>query len=138
MEVRKKFYNKWWFYVGVIIIILSSMVTVGFSNRRSEPRYIHNDSFMKDSKFEIIGELTAEKDAFGAVYIEGVIKNNSGKKYVNVEIIFNLYDLDGNQIGTAIAKSNTFDKHGQWKFRAVGIGANGDVASYKLIEVRGL
>jgi len=138
MEIRKRFYNKWWFYFGVIIIILSSMVTLGFSNRRSVPKHSYNDSFMKEGKFEFIGELTVEKDAFGAVYIEGVIKNNSGKKYTNAEVKFNLYDSDGNQIGTAIAKSKIYDENGKWKFRAIGLGAKGDVASYKISEITGL
>ena len=138
MEVRERFYNKWWFYMGVIIIILSSMVTLGFSNRRSVPKHNYNDSFMKEGKFEIIGDLTVEKDAMGTIYIEGVIKNNSRKKYTDAEVKFNLYDLDGNQIGTAIAKSNTFDEYGKWKFRAIGLGANGDVASYKISEITGV
>ena len=138
MEVRKRFNNKWWLIMVVIIVILSFVVTLGFSNRRSVPRYIYNHSFMKDGEFEIIGEVTAEKDAMGCIYIEGVIKNNSGKKYTNVELIFNLYDSDGNQIGIAIANSNTFDEYGKWKFRANGIGVNGDVASYKISEVTGV
>ena len=124
--------------MGIVIIILSSMVTLGFSNRRSVLRYSYNHSFMKDCKFEIIGEFTAEKDAMGNVYIEGVIKNNSGKKYTNAEVIFNLYDSNGNQIGTAVANSNTFDEYGKWKFRAIGLGANGDVASYKISEITGV
>ena len=114
------------------------MVTLGFSNRRSVPRYSYNHSFMKEGKFEIIEEFTAEKDAMGNIYIEGVIKNNSGGKYTNAQVTFNLYDLDGNQIGSAIANSNTFDENGKWKFRAIGIGANGDVASYKLSDITGV
>ncbi|MCM1992238.1 FxLYD domain-containing protein [Oceanirhabdus seepicola] len=138
MEAKKKFYNKWWFYMGIIIIILCSMVTVGFSNRRSVPRYSYNHSFMKDGRFEIIGEFIAAKDAMGTIYIEGVIKNKSGKGYTNAQLIFNLYDSNGNQIGTAVANSNTFDKYGKWKFRAIGLGANGDVASYKISEITGV
>ncbi len=124
--------------MGVIIIILSSMVTLGLSTRRSVSHNIYNYSFMKDGQFEIIGEFTSEKDAFGSVYIEGVIRNNSGKKYTNAQIIFNLYDSDGNQIGIAIANINTFNEYENWKFRAIGTGINGDVATYKLSEVSGI
>lgn len=138
MEVKKRFYNKCWVYLVVIIIILSSMVTLGFSTRRSVPKQRYNYSFLKDGKFEIIGEFTVEKDAMGYIYIEGIIKNNSGKKYKNPEITFNLYDSDGNQIGTAIANSSTFDGYGKWKFKAIGLGANGDVDSYELSEISGV
>ncbi|WP_432766945.1 FxLYD domain-containing protein [Thermoclostridium caenicola] len=51
--------------------------------------------------FEIIGDLSAEYDGF-ALYITGTIKNNKGRTLSYAQVTINLYDADGNQVGTAL------------------------------------
>ncbi|MDR0839245.1 MAG: FxLYD domain-containing protein, partial [Oscillospiraceae bacterium] len=85
-----------------------------------------------DGKFELIGEVTAEKDTF-ALYITGTLKNTTKKTYSYAQVTFNLYDADGNQIGTAFDNINNWEAGGTWKFKAMGM--ENEAASYKLVEV---
>ncbi len=47
----------------------------------------------------------------------------------------NLYDEDGNQIGTALDNLNNLADGGTWKFKAMGIDTTGDVASWELADI---
>ncbi|WP_278308467.1 FxLYD domain-containing protein [Paraclostridium sordellii] len=67
----------------------------------------------------------------------GVIKNNSGRDCTYVQVTFNLYDTDGNQVGTALANINNLEKDGTWKFKAMGMNVDGQVSSYKLADITG-
>ena len=66
-------------------------------------------------KFELIGEPVAKKD--GLYTISGILKNNTDKTYSYAQICFNVYDKDGNQLGTAIANVNNLElaAHGNLK-----------------------
>jgi hypothetical protein len=57
--------------------------------------------------------------AYGGRYIVGIVKNNSSKEYSYVEIDFNLYDKDGNQVGSSLANINNLEPYGKWKFEAI-------------------
>lgn len=90
----------------------------------------------KKEKFEITGDIEQETDQM-ATYLKGIIKNNSGKDCTYVQVTFNLYDKDGNQIGTALDNINNLEKDGTWKFKAMGVDVEGEIASYKLAEITG-
>ncbi|MEF9969939.1 MAG: FxLYD domain-containing protein [Ruthenibacterium sp.] len=72
-----------------------------------------------------------------AMYIKGIVKNNSGKDCTYVQITFTLYDKDGNQIGTALDNINNLEKDGTWKFKAMALAEEGEIANYKLTEITG-
>lgn len=95
----------------------------------------NTESKTKNKKYEIIGEITDTRNSV-TIYINGTLKNNSGKEATYVQISFNLYDKDGNQIGTAFDNINHLEKDGTWKFKAFGSDPD-KVASYKLMEVTG-
>ena len=146
-KIKKPIFKKWWFWAIVIIIIAAigsqggntgtggnEQVSGGTSNNSSSGSNAIATSKVPD--FEIVGDLTTENDAF-AVYILGTVKNNKGKDLSYVQITFNLYDKDGNQVGTALANINNLEKDGTWKFKAMGMGVNGEIASYKLVEITG-
>jgi hypothetical protein len=55
-----------------------------------------------------------------------------------VQISFNLYDKDGNQIGTAMDNINNLEPNGTWKFKAMGMDSDSNKAvKYKLAEISG-
>ncbi len=84
--------------------------------------------------YEVVGDFTTEKDSF-AFYIRGTLKNNKSRDLSYAQVTFNLYDADGNQIGTAFDNINNWEAGGTWKFKAMGIGEDGEVASYKYMGV---
>ena len=132
---KKQIYKKWWFWV-LVIIIIGAVAGGSESQSTSKDGGTQNEVATKKEKFEIVGDITNESDMF-AVYLSGVIKNNSGKDCTYVQVTFNLYDKDGNQIGTALDNINNLEKDGTWKFKAMGMGESGEVDSYKLAEIVG-
>lgn len=131
---KKPFYTKWWFWFVVIVFI--GAAAGGGSSSTTTSGDAKTVTAAKKQKFEMIGDITNESDSF-AVYLSGVIKNNSGRDCTYVQVTFNLYDKDGNQIGTALDNINNLEKDGTWKFKAMGMGESGEVASYKLAEITG-
>ncbi len=86
-------------------------------------------------KYSIDGEeLTG--DAYSCK-ISGVYTNKVGKDLNYVQVSYNLFDADGNQIGTALANTNNLADGGTWKFEAFGSAAVDEVASYKIGDVTG-
>lgn len=86
-------------------------------------------------KYSIDGEeLTG--DAYSCK-ISGVYTNKAGKDLSYVQVSYNLFDADGNQIGTALANTNNLADGGTWKFEAFGAAAVDEVASYKIGDVTG-
>lgn len=86
-------------------------------------------------KYSIDGEeLTG--DAYSCK-ISGVYTNKAGKDLSYVQVSYNLFDADGNQIGTALANTNNLADGGTWKFEAIGSAAVDEVASYKIGDVTG-
>lgn len=86
-------------------------------------------------KYSIDGEeLTG--DAYSCK-ISGVYTNKAGKDLSYVQVSYNLFDADGNQIGTALANTNNLADGGTWKFEAFGSAAVDQVASYKIGDVTG-
>lgn len=69
-------------------------------------------------------------------YIIGSIKNNSSKKYSYVQVSFNLYDKDMNQVGTAWDNINNLEPGATWKFKAL-IFDDSEVKHYKLGDISG-
>lgn len=86
-------------------------------------------------KYSIDGEeLTG--DAYSCK-ISGVYTNKAGKDLSYVQVSYNLFDADGNQIGTALANTNNLADGGTWKFEAFGSAAVDQVVSYKIGDVTG-
>lgn len=86
-------------------------------------------------KYSIDGEELGG-DAYSCK-ISGVYTNKAGKDLSYVQVSYNLFDADGNQIGTALANTNNLADGGTWKFEAFGSVAVDEVASYKIGDVTG-
>jgi hypothetical protein len=52
--------------------------------------------------------------------VTGTVINRRNKTLTYVQIIFNLYDESGAQVGTALANTNNLEAGGRWNFTAVG------------------
>lgn len=136
---KKPFYTKVWFWVLVLFVIGAAGSSSNSSSSNdavasNTETTINTKKEEKKEKFEIVGDVTSESDQF-ATYISGVIKNNSGKDCSYVQVTFNMYDADGNQVGTALDNINNLEKDGTWKFKAMAIEK--EATSYKLAEITG-
>ncbi len=69
--------------------------------------------------------------------ITGTFTNTSGKEFSYISVSYNLYDADGNQIGTAVDSTSNLADGGTWKFEAYGSEPLADVANYTLADVTG-
>lgn len=69
--------------------------------------------------------------------ISGTFTNLTDSQLGYVSVGYNLFDADGNQLGTAYANTSNLDAGGTWKFEAVGMYGQAKVASYKLADVTG-
>ena len=91
--------------------LLSKMFDDGSNNNINTEKNINSDLELIDYKI-IKGE-------WGNKTITGTVKNNSSNEYGYVQIEFNLYDKDGNQIGTAMDNINNLEQNGSWKFNTL-------------------
>ena len=69
--------------------------------------------------------------------ISGTFTNLTDSQLGYVSVSYNLFDADGNQLGTAYANTSILDAGGTWKFEAVGMYDQAKIASYKLADVTG-
>ena len=92
-----------------------------------------DDSFKIDNK-TVKGFYDKETDTY---YITGTIKNtleDECRNYVNIS--YNVYDKEGNLLGTANAYIDNLGKGQTWKFKAYYTDIDSkDVVSYKLDTV---
>lgn len=95
-----------------------------------------DDVVEKTPDYTIEGDVAGGYDEIGfGYYIEGIVKNNTDKDKGYVQITFNLYDADGNQLGTALDNINNLKAGGTWKFKAMGMGDG--IESYEFAEIVG-
>ena len=151
---KKPFYKKWWFWVIVVVVILGiagggassdSAGTAAPANASgsgtadapasaaaptAEPTATPAPDLM------LQGEVTESVDMVAA-YFEGVIVNNKDRDLSYAQVTFNLYDADGNQLGTAVDNITDFKAGGTWKFKAIALCDKDEIASWELSEITG-
>lgn len=86
-------------------------------------------------KYAIEGEELSGDDY--STKISGTFTNNSGSELSYVQVSYNLFDADGNQIDTAYANTSNLADGGTWKFEATAFKGIDNVASFKLGDVTG-
>lgn len=85
-------------------------------------------------KYTITDENFDTSDPY-FTYITGVLTNNTDRDVTYLQIEYNIYDADGNQIGSAFDNINNLKAGGTWKFKAY-VTEEG-AASYELADVTG-
>lgn len=119
--------------VGLIIFIIAVVIFIicivaGGGNKNTETE-----------KFTIVeGTENGYADSGNIFYyIEGTIKNNTDKTYSYLQVTYNVYDSQGNNLGTCLANNNNIEANGTWKFKAICSGEAKNISSYKLAEITG-
>lgn len=75
-----------------------------------------------------------ESDSFTG-YVVGKVKNNTSREYGYAQITFNLYDSEGNQIGTAMDNITNLKAGGTWAYKAMALAEG--AARYEFAEITG-
>lgn len=118
-------------FLGLIVVLfaLGALASMGGNTTQTSSQTKPQENFTLVSDKRVT-------DSIGTTYIEGEIKNNTNKSYTYVQVTFNLYDADGNQLGTAVANINNLEPNGTWKYKAIGLTSQA-VSSYKFVEITG-
>lgn len=156
---KKPVYKKWWFILLLVIIAIgvigaiaggsdeeqdktSSQIPSQTSSVNAEEQ--NGESQQKEEEtaeeenlvdgFEVMGDFTEERDDY-FLYISGSVKNRTGRELNYAQIIFNLYDKEGAQIGTAVDNINNIREDGVWKFKAMALENAEDIATWELASI---
>lgn len=116
---------------GVIALIFTLSLTGCTEELESEMTGNTDNLVLEDGH-------TGAADEYGmSYYINGYVKNNSDKEYSYVQITFNVYDSEGNTVGSCLANNSGLEANGRWKFEAFCSGDANSITSYKLDELTG-
>ncbi len=110
----------------ILIGLLSKMYGVDSGSLIDTNSDITND--LKLENYKII------TDEWGNKTITGTVKNISSNEYSYAQIDFNLYDKDGNLIGSTLDNINNFEPNSSWKFDAMILEENVKDVKYKGIS----
>lgn len=150
---KKPVYKRWWFILIAVLIVIGAIGAAAGgddeegktdeSSSQTQQEQSGDENKSEDEEeedenlvdgFEIMGEFSEERDSF-SLYITGKVKNKKGRELSYAQIIFNLYDKDGAQIGTAVDNINNVKEDGVWKFKAIALENAEDVASWELDSI---
>jgi len=117
--------------LGLLVVIIGLSALTGNNET--------NTNGSKKEKFTVIeGTEKGYADEMNMFYyIEGTVKNNTDKTYDYLQVTYNVYDKDDNNLGTCLANNNNIEANGTWKFKAVCSGTAEDITNYKLAEITG-
>ena len=135
--------KKKWIIIASVVVVIAVIAAAGTSGSDEAQTPQAEEHVKTETKapeqqedFTLEGETQGAYDEYGMSYsITGSIKNNTDRDASYVQVTFNLYDEEGNQIGTAMDNINDLEAGGTWKFEAVSWEEG--VASYRLAEISG-
>lgn len=121
---------------GLIFAFSVFMIIAIALNPSSDGQVDLNEANIQQSikKLKVI-ESHVESGEYGSRYIVGKVKNNSDDQYSYVSVEFNLYDSQGNQIGSTMDNVSNLEPESTWRFKAL-VHEEG-TTSYKLKEISG-
>lgn len=122
--------------VGIVLIVIGigNIFNALFSNSTNS----HMSKDVQKQEELILESSELVHGDWDSVYIEGTIKNNTDDTYSYVQVSFNLYDEEGNQIGSAWTNINYLQPKGTWKYKAPVFSDNDEeVYRYELAKISG-
>lgn len=142
MEEKKKKMPKWLIVVIVILVIavIGGLAGGGDTSTGKDNDTKDNNTVETTEKKELTLEdgWSGSLDEYGAFYyVNGYIKNDTGKDYEYVQVEFTSYDADGNTLGTCVDNQSGLKDGGRWAFKASCIDSPDKVAKVELKEITG-
>lgn len=126
--------------VGIVFLsfIVLGVVTAALGGGNETEKSPSGDVVVKDD-LTVESDITESKDTF-SLYFEGIVKNNTKRDMSYASITFNLYDKDGNLLGTALDNINNLKAGGTWKFKATSFLTSDqmkEVTKWEVVELSG-
>ena len=114
----------------IVIAVIVFFVLIGlFSDSNSE------NNIPEEEKFTISDVKAYSDDSGFAYYIEGIVKNNTDKDYNYIQITYNVYDKDDNNLGTCLDNNSNLKSGETWKFKTMCSGSPDEIVRYELDEI---
>ena len=126
---RPLFLNTWFW---VFVVCISAAVTASLDGITVQPAVTGALSYAAPQSEAAL--LSAEQKS-GALTLTGTIQNHSARDYSYAQVNFNLYDANGNQIGTASDCTNNLKPSTNWNFNATAFDSQSRAASYELADI---
>ena len=140
---KKPWFKKWWVWLLAVLIVAA----IGSASSGSSPKQpavsgaisspaptgtgeaAGSNANAQMPDLELVDNAVGEERDNFSLYLTGTVRNNRDKDYSYAQITFNLYDAEGNQIGTAVDNINNFKAGGTWKFKAMALESVDAIAS---------
>ncbi len=127
-----------------VIVVLVVVCAVGSMGGKSDSSKSDSSSSsteqaaekVKQDPYTISDETEDRSNPYG-FKITGALTNNTDSKKTYIQVTYVLYDAEGNQVGTALANTNSLKAGGTWKYEAVGTASPDEVASWERDEISG-
>ena len=118
------------FAVWIIWMGMVYLYGIWFANKAKDVvtdiEQSYNESVeTRKNSLELVGNVSMTSSGGYGYYtynIEGILKNVSGKRLDYAQVSFVIYDMAGNNIGSAFDNVNYIDVNGTWKFKAIYFG----------------
>ena len=130
-----------YFFAGWIILVGTSyLFGLWFVDKAGEVAKDLEQTYNEVQKedLELVGKVTmTSSGSFGyyTYYIEGILKNVSGRRLDYAQVSFVIYDTAGNNIGSAFDNVNYIDANGTWKFKAMYFGQETNIKYSTVPEI---
>lgn len=123
------------FFIFIFVFVVNVVSSLGKDqNITGDTDGVNQNETVDIPDLEIVnGNVEIESDSF-ASYFVGIVQNNTNKDYSYAQIVFNLYDKDGNLVGTALDNINNIKAGGTWKFKALALE---EYSTWELDEITG-
>lgn len=118
------------FFIGSFI----SGVSQSSKDQKTAPEGTQESTNPQKNGLEV-KDIRADYGEFNNRFIYGTVVNHNDRQFSYVQVEFNLYDNDWNQVGSTIDNINNLEPGGTWKFEA--IIAEPTAKNYKLKDVSG-
>lgn len=143
---RPLFLNTWFW---VFVVCISAAVTASLDGITVQPAVAGALSYAAPQAeaallsaeqnstpaLSLLDDAVSAEQKSGALTLTGTIQNHSTRDYSYAQVNFNLYDANGNQIGTASDCTNNLKPSTNWNFNATAFDSQSRAASYELADI---
>ncbi|WP_210115886.1 FxLYD domain-containing protein [Acidipropionibacterium timonense] len=159
VKQKKPIYKRAWFWILIVLVFLiAGIAQCSGSNGGTEQKSATDNTVSASTpgaakaasastsaanpdtqeKLTLLKGWKIDKSDGISVHIRGYVLNNTDKPINNyIEVTFNVYDAEGNNIDTCLANTNTIDAHGKWKFDAICLKDPSEIKTVKFKELTG-
>lgn len=143
---RPLFLNSWFW---VFVVCICAAVTSTFDGAAVQPAVTGALSYAAPQAeaalltaeqgnvpaLSLLDDAVSAEQKSGALTLSGTIQNHSARDYSYAQVNFNLYDANGNQIGTASDCISNLKPSTIWNFSATAFDSQSRAASYELADI---